>query len=76
MKLTEEGFRREPITLTEDQWFYEGPKGLTIAVTLRGTLQSIAGIVEIPWSKLKGPIERKHAYEKRKARKAKARVRK
>lgn len=71
-----EPFNLGPIHLNEDQWFYADPKRLTIAVTLRGTVQSIVGVVEIPWSKLKRPIKEHQAHEKRKARKAAARKRK
>lgn len=74
-KLDDDGFSLRPITLTEDAWFYEGKKGLTLAVQLRGTMQSILGTVEIPWRRLKPSLRRLAAYEKRKAKKMKKRSR-
>ena len=64
-KADDDGFLRKPHKLTEDQWFYEGKQGLTIAVTGRGTLQSIVSIVEIPWRRLLPSVDRYQKFKRR-----------
>lgn len=64
----DDGFSLKPKNLNDYHWFYEGKKGLTVAYRAHGTLQSIVGIVEIPWRALKPSIERHQKYERRKAR--------
>jgi hypothetical protein len=64
----DDGFSLKPKHLGEHAWFYEGKKGLTVAYQAQGTLQSIVGIVEIPWSKLKPAIARYQTYARRAAR--------
>lgn len=63
--LDDHGFSRKSKKLTDDAWFYEGRGGLTVAVTMHGTSQSIVGTVEIPWHKLKGPLRRYATYKRR-----------
>jgi hypothetical protein len=64
----DDGFSLKPKNLNDDHWFYENKKGLTVAYRAHGTMQSIVGIVEIPWSKLKPAIERHQKYERRRTR--------
>lgn len=64
----DDGFSLKPVHLHADAWFYEGKKGLSVAYQAHGTLQSIVGVVEIPWSRLRPAIERYHKYAKRKRR--------
>jgi hypothetical protein len=66
------GFSLKPKTINDDAWFYENKKGLTIAVQMQGTLQSIVGTVNIPWTKLKPAIDRYQKFERAKARKKRA----
>lgn len=61
----DDGFSLKPKFLHEDAWFYEGKKGLTVAYQARGTLQSIVGTIEIPWSKLAPAIERYQKFKRR-----------
>lgn len=66
-KVDKDGFSLLPKSVGPgDCWFYEGRKGLTIAYTAEGTLQSIVGIVEIPWSKLDLTIRRYQTYKRKK----------
>lgn len=72
-RLNEDGFRVRPTKVGPgDCSFYEGKTGLTVSFVAEGTLQSIVGIVELPWSKLKGAIERHQNFERAKARKRRA----
>lgn len=63
------GFSLKPKHLGENAWLYEGKMGLTVAYQAKGTLQSIVGIVDIPWRKLRPAIERFQKYERRRAKK-------
>ena len=63
----DDGFSLKPKNLHRDAWFYEGKKGLTIVVQLHGTIQSVLGTVEIPWSRLKPSIERYLKFSKSRA---------
>jgi hypothetical protein len=66
-KFNEDGFSVKPKSLGENAWFYEDKKGLTVAYQAHGTLQSIVGMVEIPWSKLKPAIERYQKYARKRS---------
>lgn len=66
--LDDQGFPLKPRNLSDDVWFYEGSKGLTIAVRGHGTLQSIVSVVDIPWRRLLPAFARYQKYQQRKKR--------
>jgi len=67
-KLDDNGWPVKPRRLHEDAWFYEGKRGITVAFVARGTLQSITGIVEIPWSRLKSGMDRHRRLKAKRSR--------
>lgn len=64
----DDGFDLRPKPLGEHAWFYEGKKGLVMVYQAKGTLQSIIGTIDIPWSKLKAAIEHHQKFERRRKR--------
>lgn len=66
-----DGFSLMPTDISEDVWFYDGKKGLTLVV--RHSLGVGAITTIIPWRKLLPPVARYSAYQKR-AKKRKAKV--
>lgn len=66
--LNDDGFKLGSTRLDDDHWFYADRRGLSVVFNAKGTLQNIAGIIEIPWSKLKQPIEAHQKLVRKRAR--------
>lgn len=73
MEMDKDGFSLTPIDVTEDFWFYDGKKGLTVVV--RPALGAGAITTIIPWRKLLPSVARYSAYRKRADHKKKSRAR-